>query len=187
MFSHLSVIISFCIHGLALPSCPAMVDLKITTACKCLFSPERNRVENSQHCWHRLSFSNGSSSCSGRGVPTNLCVCVCVHACLCVWKGGCLHTENKDSYYCRACVSFKSNIIYVFSLVSLVVLPFILHGSVQQNIFLLAPQPSTSHLTEIKQQLNDIVQKELQISFSLVLFLSWSMLMLHNSPKSTQW
>lgn len=67
-------------------------------------------------------------------------------------------------------MSFKSNIIYVFSLLSLVVLPFVLHGSVQQNIFLLAPQPSTSHLTEIKQQLNDIVQKELQISFSQFCF-----------------
>lgn len=67
-------------------------------------------------------------------------------------------------------MSFKLNIIYVFSLLSLVVLPFVLHGSVQQNIFLLAPQPSTSHLTEIKQQLNDIVQKELQISFSQFCF-----------------
>lgn len=65
----------------ALPLCVVMAQLKITSACKCLFCLGWVRVENSQQCWHRLDFSNGSSSCIGRWVPTNMFVCL-------GWRGG---------------------------------------------------------------------------------------------------
>lgn len=118
VFSFLQTGLSSGIKAVSIHCCMCLYflyELKITSACKCLFSPEWKRVENSQQCWHRLDFSKGSSSSRGRWVPTNLCVRT-VHVC----ATGNAYAYKSNVYFVVA-HDFKSIIHYLFFIFYLII------------------------------------------------------------------